>query len=111
MSGDIVYFVIPAGDADRAKTFYGELFDWRFAPGNVPGGYQLEGPNPPGGLFEGGKASSPEVYFGVDDIDAAVARVRALGGEADDPSEIASGFMARCTDDQGVSFGLWAPKA
>jgi hypothetical protein len=57
-----------------------------------------------------GEAGPPRVFFGVDDIEAGVARVRELGGEAGEPQEIESGFMAECRDDQGVPFGLWAPR-
>jgi uncharacterized protein len=110
MAGDLVYFVIQADDAERAKEFYGSLFGWEFSEGNVPGGFNIEGPTPPGGIFGGGSGASPSVYFGVDDIDAAVAQVRELGGEAGEPEEIASGHMAHCRDDQGREFNLWAPK-
>ena len=88
MTGDLVYFVIPAADTERARAFYGDLFGCGFAPGNVPDGYQITGSDPPGGLHGGGSAERPEVYFGVDDIEAAVARVRELGGHSDDPQAI-----------------------
>jgi predicted enzyme related to lactoylglutathione lyase len=110
MPGDLVYFVIPAADAERAQAFYGAIFGWDFSPGNVPGGFNIEGSTPPGGLFGGGEGSNPTVYFSVDDIEAAVAQVRELGGEAEDPQEIASGYMSHCGDDQGTAFGMWAPK-
>jgi predicted enzyme related to lactoylglutathione lyase len=111
MAGDLVYFVVPAADAEKAKAFYGELFGWEFTPGRVPGGFNIEGSQPPGGLFEGGEGSKPSVYFSVDDIEAGVAKVRELGGEASDPEEIGSGFMSHCRDDQGKEFNLWAPPA
>jgi uncharacterized protein len=111
MSGELVYFVVPARDAERAKAFYGELFGWGFATGNVPGGFHIQGSTPPGGLSGGGEGSSPSVYFSVDDIDAAVARIRELGGRAGDPEEIESGYMSSCEDDQGTSFNIWAPRA
>ena len=111
MAGDLVYFTIPAADTARARAFYGGLFGWAFAPGNVPDGYQITGPTPPGGLHGGGEGSQPDVFFGVEDLDAAVARVRELGGHADDPQETPSGAFALCRDDQGVRFGLWAPRA
>jgi uncharacterized protein len=110
MAGDLVYFVIPATDPERAKAFYGGLFGWAFSPGNVPGGFNIEGSTPPGGLFGGGEGSSPQVYFSVDDIEAAVVKVRALGGEAEELQEITSGYMSHCRDDQGTEFHLWAPK-
>ncbi|HEX8743292.1 MAG TPA: VOC family protein [Thermoleophilaceae bacterium] len=107
MAGDLVYFVVPAADADRAKAFFGALLGWEFSPGNVPGGFNIEGPSPPGGLFSGGEGTRPLPYFQVDDIAASVARVRELGGEAEEPQEIASGWMSHCRDDQGLEFGLW----
>jgi predicted enzyme related to lactoylglutathione lyase len=110
MAGDLVYFVIPVSDGERAHAFYGGLFGWSFAPGNVPDGFNIEGSTPPGGLFGGGEGSLPQVYFSVDDVEAAVAKVRELGGEAGDPEEIPSGFMSHCRDDQGTEFNIWAPK-
>jgi len=41
---------------------------------SVPGGFNIEGATPPGGLFAGeDRASSPAVYFDVDDIESAIA--------------------------------------
>ena len=108
-SGDLVYFVIPVGDTGRARTFYGELLGWEFEPGNVPDGYQISNVEPPGGLHGGAEPSSPEVYFRVEDIHAAVAHVRALGGDTGDPQGSPSGAYARSRDDQGTLFGLWSP--
>ena len=110
MPGDLVYFVVPVGDGDKGRAFYGELFGWDFTPGNVPGGFNIEGTTPRGGLFGGGESHTPTVYFDVDDIEAAVERVRELGGEASEPQEIPSGYMADCTDDQGTRFSIWSPK-
>jgi uncharacterized protein len=109
VTGELVYFWIPVPDAARAQAFYGGLFGWEFAPGNVPDGYQITNASPPGGLHGGGEGSAPQVCFQVDDVQAAVERVRELGGEADDPQEIPSGSYVQCRDDQGTSFFLWAP--
>ena len=49
-------------------------------------------------------------YGGFEDIHAALERVRKLGGEAGEAQEIASGYMARCRDDQGTELNLWAPR-
>ena len=108
MKGNLVYFVVPVRDAERAKAFYGELLGWKFAEGNVPGGLHITNVAPPGGIYGGGEGSSPQVFFEVDDIEAAVSRVRELGGEAGDPEQIQSGWMARCRDDQGTEIWLWA---
>jgi predicted enzyme related to lactoylglutathione lyase len=111
VAGELVYFVVPVTDGDRGKAFYGELLGWEFESGNVPGGFQITNTAPPGGLFAGGSGSTPSVYFAVDDIEEAVAKVRDLGGQVlADPEEIESGFMASCRDDQGTEFNLWSPK-
>ena len=107
MAGDLVYFVIPAADAERAKAFFGGLFGWEFTSGDVEGGFNIEGSTPPGGLFETGEGSRPMPYFQVDDIVVAVGKVRELGGTAEEPQEIGSGWMSHCTDDQGLELGLW----
>ena len=111
MAGDLVYFTIPAPDGDRAKDFYGALFGWEFAAGNVPGGFQITNVSPMGGIHGGDTPGSPRVWFEVDDLDAALDRIRELGGEAGAPEEIASGRMASCRDDQGTSFNLWSGSA
>jgi predicted enzyme related to lactoylglutathione lyase len=47
-------------------------------------------------------------YFSVDDINAGAARVRELGGQADDPQPVPTmGWFATCTDTEGTNFGLW----
>jgi predicted enzyme related to lactoylglutathione lyase len=46
----------------------------------------------------------------VDDLESAVARVRALGGRVDDElMEGPEGRHVQCADDQGVEFGLSQP--
>jgi predicted enzyme related to lactoylglutathione lyase len=110
-SGDVCYFVMPVGNAQRAQRFYGELLGWNFSPGNVEGGFNIEGSTPPGGIHESGDEGGPELYFMVDDLDAAAQRVRELGGEADQPQPTEGGRFRRCRDDQGARFGLWAPNA
>jgi predicted enzyme related to lactoylglutathione lyase len=44
--------------------------------------------------------------FRVDDIQAAVERVRAAGGTASEPQHEGYGIRAECADDQGVRFLL-----
>jgi uncharacterized protein len=107
---ELCYFTIGVPDADRAQAFYGGLFGWSFAPGTVPGGLHVQGTQPPAGVFGGGEPGV-QVYFRVDDIEAAVAQVRELGGEAADVqgSVASGGAYAQCRDDQGVPFSLFQP--
>ena len=109
MAGELVYFWIPVPDAEAAQNFYGGLFGWEFAPGPAPGGFQITNSSPPGGIHGGDEASAPQVCFGVDDLNAATAKVRELGGDAEEPQETSAGSYAICTDDQGSSFCVWAP--
>jgi predicted enzyme related to lactoylglutathione lyase len=44
--------------------------------------------------------------FRVDDIGAAVERVRSAGGTASEPMHEGYGIRAKCSDDQGVRFNL-----
>jgi hypothetical protein len=53
-------------------------------------------------------ASGTTIYLGSDDIDADLAQVRELGGEADDKQPIPSiGWFARCKDSEGNEFSLY----
>jgi predicted enzyme related to lactoylglutathione lyase len=48
-----------------------------------------------------------QMSYRVDDIAAAVERVRAAGGRADEPSRRVFELHAECADDQGATFRLW----
>jgi predicted enzyme related to lactoylglutathione lyase len=48
------------------------------------------------------------VYFDTDDIDASLAKVRELGGEAGDKTPVPThGWFAACRDTEGNAFSLW----
>jgi uncharacterized protein len=114
MNGELSFFELGVADTDRARQFYGTLFGWEFV--DEGGGATIETPNIPGGLHDGDPGASPYLFFRVDDLDAAMARVRELGGEVgenvggDAPdSEARFGRFLLCKDDQGSSFGLHQP--
>ena len=118
MSGQPTFFELGVGDAGRARTFYSELFGWAMTPGPKGNGFAIDAGGIRGGLHGGDAGASPYLFFGVDDIDAAMARVRELGGtvedidvEGDEESQARHGRFKLCRDDQGSAFGLHQPPA
>jgi uncharacterized protein len=118
MTGEPTFFEIGVVDAARARAFYGGLFGWRIEPGPSAGGYRISTPTISGGMHGGDEGASPLVFFGVADLEAAMARVRELGGHAetlesraDVPQEGSFGRFALCRDDQDSPFGLHQPPA
>lgn len=116
MDGSLSFFELGVGDTGRARTFYGQLFDWEFV--DEKDGATIETPNIPGGLHGGDPGASPYVFFRVSDMTAALERVRELGGavgdyvSSDDEDTVARvGRFVTCVDDQGSSFGLHQPPA
>jgi uncharacterized protein len=64
-------------------------------------------------MHGGHKDATPYLFFAVDDMDAAVERVRELGGtieemdvEGDADAQARFGRFKLCRDDQGSYFGL-----
>lgn len=104
--GSLFYFTLPGPDVERSARFYRAVFGWDLEQGQA--GYHVGGVYPPMGLASN-DSTDPEVWIEVIDIEAAVARVRELGGTADDPVHYDSGWSATCRDPQGVRFNLSVP--
>ncbi|UYQ61310.1 VOC family protein [Streptomyces peucetius] len=119
MAGEISFFELGVGDFEQARVFYSGLFGWTFDAGTTEGGgYSIRTPDVPGGVHGGDAGASPYLFFRVDDMRAAVARVRELGGSVDDidvggDEETVARFgrFQLCHDDQGSPFGLHQPPA
>jgi predicted enzyme related to lactoylglutathione lyase len=118
MDGDLAYFELGVGDSERGRAFYAGLFGWRLEPGPAEGGFAIETGGVPGGLHGGDAGATPYLFFEVADIDAAIERVRELGGrvedadvEGDAESIARFGRFKLCRDDQGSPFGIHQPPA
>ena len=101
-SGHVSYLEIGSGDLVATRTFFGRVFGW---PCHDEAWFQT--PAIKAGLH--GEDPSPQiyVYFNVSDIEAAAARVRAAGGEAEQPTnEPGFGRFVNCRDPGGIRFGL-----
>ena len=109
MTNSLGYFTLDTVDLARAKAFYGGLFGWTFEDQGATYAHVV-GSDPACGFTKAERAHGhSNLYFRVEDVDAAVARVTELGGRAAVPADSASGRSATVCDDQGVSFSLWQP--
>jgi catechol 2,3-dioxygenase-like lactoylglutathione lyase family enzyme len=53
-------------------------------------------------------AKAPTIYFGTDDIDATLKKIKDAGGKADEKAPIpGQGWFAACVDPDGNSFSLY----
>jgi uncharacterized glyoxalase superfamily protein PhnB len=107
--GDVAHVTMVARDADRAKTFYEAVLQVPFSSGH-PGAWRTDQTSPPLGILPSpGREPQVQLSYRVDDIAAAVERVRAAGGRADEPTRRRFGLSTECVDDQGTTFRLWQP--
>jgi hypothetical protein len=121
MSGRVVHFEIPFDDGTRARRFYAEAFGWDCAewPGMdytmvTTGPGESGAPSEPGFVNGGMVARSqtvdaPAITIDVEDIDAALERVEALGGTTVEAKQPVAdmGFAAYFRDSEGNLMGLW----
>jgi predicted enzyme related to lactoylglutathione lyase len=107
----IVHFELPAGDAARAKEFWSSFLGWKFRDAEGDFEYSMtEGLEPVGAVYPAQSGErGPIVYFAVDDMDAALARVGELGGsvELEKQPIPGIGWFARCQDTEGNRFSLF----
>jgi uncharacterized protein len=111
----VAWFEIGAPDVEAAKTFYGPLFDWSFAP---DGAYTLitapGAAGPSGGIFGTGGSIPPYAVFfvRVADVAATAAQAEKLGGKiVVAPNKLDDGMVvAYLTDPNGSLFALFSPK-
>ncbi len=104
--GDVAYASVWVPDVERASSFFSSVLGWRLAPGSAPQGRQVEGTTPGIGLWGGQERSNLMLCYAVDDIDLALERVRAAGGQTQEPRREPYGVIADCQDSQGTSFSL-----
>lgn len=109
MLANVNWFELPAADTERARKFYGLLFNWETA--EYGDDYHVIQGGPAGAIAaRTDRLTQPRIYFSTDDIEASVAQVGGLGGQ---PGEIVKvpgvGKISHCTDDQGTPFSLYQP--
>jgi predicted enzyme related to lactoylglutathione lyase len=112
VAGEIVHFEVPAGDVDRAATFWSGLFGLEIGPSAMEEfDYRMfqASPGQGGAIMASDKPGSGLItYHATDEIEASIAKVRELGGTADDKKPVPThGWFSACTDTEGNSFSLW----
>lgn len=126
--GKVVHFEIPVDELERAKSFYGSVFDWDLQ--TMPmgeGEYTIVTTAPfddsqlpiERGAINGGmmqrsdETSTPVITIGVDDIDQSLKEVEAGGGSIVTPRTPIPdmGAFAYFKDPEGNVMGLWENSA
>jgi uncharacterized glyoxalase superfamily protein PhnB len=105
--GELSYITYEVVDATAFKAFYSRVLFWTFEPGRIADGWQVQQTHPMAGVAGGSAQQVTVPMWTVEDVDAAVTRVREAGGTViDEPSQQPYGKSAQCTDDQGSRFYL-----
>jgi uncharacterized protein len=121
--GRVGWHELHAGDRESAFAFYADLFGWTkteaidMGPMGVYQTFATGGPT--GDAMAGGMMTKTDAipvpvwlyYFNIDDITAAIARVRDAGGQVLlGPQQVPGGmWIAQCLDPQGVMFAMVGP--
>jgi uncharacterized protein len=119
MANPFIHLELNTIDLDRAKTFYGKLFDWKMQDIPMPqGSYTMidVGEGTGGGMMKQLMPGAPSAwlpYVLVGDIQAATQKAKLLGAIVmKDVTEVMNmGWLSIITDPTGAALGLWQPKA
>src|SRR5882724_5833151 len=115
MANPFVHVELMSTDVDKAKSFYGKLFDWTLEDMTMPDmTYTVikVGEGTGGGLMKNPIPNAPSMwlaYVNVDDLKAATGKAKALGAKVmKDNVEVKDmGAFSIITDPTGAMLGLW----
>ncbi len=115
MANAFVHVELSTTDLDKAKDFYGKLFQWTLEDVPMDGGtYTLikVGEGTGGGMMKQmvpGAPSTWMAYVDVDDIAAATKRAKDLGATVmrDVTEVMGAGWLSIIVDPTGAVLGLW----
>lgn len=116
MANSFVHVELNTTNPAQAKSFYGQLFDWKMEdmpmgpdmvytmiqPGEGTGGGLMQHPVP-------GAPSTWLTYVNVDDVKASTAKAKSLGAQVmRDVTEVPGmGWFSIIQDPTGAHLGLW----
>ena len=111
----ICHIEIPSKDFDKARTFYGDVFGWKFKEMKEMNYLTFEAPDGINGGFtnEAEPATKPGIliYIEVEDIMATIKKCGDVGGATVvGKTQISPdfGYFAMLKDLEGNQIGLWA---
>jgi predicted enzyme related to lactoylglutathione lyase len=116
MANAFVHVELNTTDVNKAKAFYGKLFDWQLedVPMGEMGNYTMikVGKGTGGGMMKHPMPGAPSAwlaYVEVDDIQAATQKAKSLGATViKDVTEVmGAGWLSIISDPTGAVLGLW----
>jgi len=118
MANPFVHAELNTTDVEKAKSFFGQLFDWKLEemPGSG-GAYTLirVGDGVGGGIMQHPVPGAPSAWLSyvlVEDIQAATDKAKSLGANVlKGVSEVpGAGWFSIIADPTGATLGLWQAK-
>jgi uncharacterized protein len=116
MANPFVHVELSTSDPEKAKAFYGKLFDWKMEDMQMGPDMTYTMINPGegtgGGLMKQMMPGAPSAwlaYVVVDDVKAATEKAKSLGATVmKDVTEVPGmGWFSIITDPTGAPLGLW----
>lgn len=111
----LVHWELMVGDVQKAKDFYGRVFDWQFDDQRYPGYTLIVTGKEPGGGLSQRPADVPHsalhTYFAVTSVDKTLAAVVELGGQVlvGKTPIPGVGSFAMFTDPEGIPLAVLEP--
>jgi predicted enzyme related to lactoylglutathione lyase len=117
MGNHLCHFEFMVSDSEKAKAFYGKVFDWTFkSDEGMPGYTMIDAGKAPGGGMMKKPETAPHhalsIYFCVDSIDDTMAKVSEAGGQVIiQKMEVSNiGWWGLFADPDGIPVGIYEPK-
>ena len=113
MGNPIVHWELMVNDVDKAKAFYASVFDWEWDETTFPGYTGIKtGSDPGGGMMarpEMAPACALNTYFGVEDVEATLAKAVEAGATIIAPKTAIPGIghWAMFADPDGIPVALF----
>ena len=119
MGNPFVHAELNTTDVDKAKDFYGKLFDWKLEDTQMAEGFTYTmievGEGTGGGIMKQMIPGAPSAWLSyvlVDDIRTATKKAKDLGARVmKDVTEVMGmGWLSIIVDPTGAMLGLWQAK-